>query len=92
MNSMAAPGMIFLYVDGDDTVIQGGEGSDRVIVQGADGVSLDMAATSIERADGGTGDDVFDASDATESVTQVGNAGNDTLTGGSGGGPSLWRR
>ncbi|MBC7831530.1 MAG: calcium-binding protein, partial [Hyphomicrobium sp.] len=73
-----------LYVDSDDTLILGGDGSDKVIVTGSGGVTLDMAASSVERADGSTGDDSFNASGATGAVTEYGLGGNDTLTGGSG--------
>ncbi|GJL91587.1 cadherin domain-containing protein [Hyphococcus sp.] len=73
-----------IYADSDDTVIDGGEGTDRVIVQGDGDFSIDMAASDVERVDGGGGNDAIDASSATEAVRQYGNAGDDVLTGGSG--------
>ncbi|WP_425409694.1 cadherin domain-containing protein [Hyphococcus sp.] len=73
-----------IYADADDTVIDGGDGSDRVIVRGDGGVSIDMAASSVERVDGGAGDDHLDASGMTDRATQIGGGGDDTLTGGSG--------
>ena len=50
-----------LYIDASDTVVDGGEGSDSVYVQGAAGVTLDLAVSAIERAIGGVGADKFDA-------------------------------
>ncbi len=73
-----------LHIDVSDTTIQGGDGFDRIYVEGGAGVRLDMAASSIEYAEGGAGNDVFDASNATFDVTQYGNAGDDALTGGAG--------
>ena len=73
-----------IYVDADDTSIHGGDGTDRVIVQGSDGVSLDMTASSIERADGNAGNDRFDATGSTVNVSQYGKDGDDVLTGGDG--------
>ncbi len=73
-----------LYVDGDDTIIDGGAGYDRLYVQGVDGVSLDLAAASIEEASGATGDDVFDGGASADAVRLYGRDGADQLTGGSG--------
>ncbi|MEZ5894124.1 MAG: PA14 domain-containing protein [Parvularculaceae bacterium] len=73
-----------IYVDAADTVIDGGAGYDRVIIQGADGVTIDMAASNVERVDGGAGNDYIDATGMTDAVRQYGNAGNDTLIGGAG--------
>tara|TARA_R110002096_G_scaffold280294_1_gene474426 strand:- start:807 stop:6806 length:6000 start_codon:yes stop_codon:yes gene_type:complete len=73
-----------LYVDAQDTKIDGGEGTDSVRVQGEDGVKVDMTDASIERAYGGAGDDSFDASDSTDAVYEYGYGGDDTLTGGDG--------
>ena len=73
-----------IYADAADTVIDGGEGNDRVIVQGDDDFSIDMAASNVERVDGGAGNDAIDASGATDGVRQLGNGGDDVLTGGSG--------
>ncbi len=73
-----------IYADGQDTVVDGGEGSDRVIVQGGIDFEIDQSASSVERVDGGFGNDSLDASGMTDRVTQLGNAGDDTLVGGSG--------
>ena len=73
-----------LVVDASDTVVEGGAGYDKVIVSGTGGVALDMAASSIERAEGGVGDDVFNGSGSAVAVTEYGNGGDDTLLGGAG--------
>ncbi|RED43339.1 LamG-like jellyroll fold domain-containing protein, partial [Aestuariispira insulae] len=85
-----------LYVDGEDTSIQGGEGYDSLTVTGEGGVTLDMAASSIERATGGAGNDSFDASgivavesdgedeNTAQAVVIEGGAGDDTIVGGAG--------
>ena len=71
-----------IYADGEDTVVEGGAGTDRVIVQGEDGFKLDLAKSSVERVDGGRGDDQLDASAAKTAATILGNAGDDKITGG----------
>jgi ELWxxDGT repeat protein len=72
-----------LIIDADDTLVSGGSGTDTVIVADySSGVTLNMRTASIERATGGQGNDVFDATGSTASVTIDGGAGNDTLTGG----------
>ena len=73
-----------LFVDASDTVIDGGDGSDRVDVQGTDGVSIDLAAASIETAVGNAGNDSFDGSNATDRVVIYGRGGDDALSGGDG--------
>ncbi|MEM8838405.1 MAG: hypothetical protein AAGE89_09955, partial [Pseudomonadota bacterium] len=73
-----------LYIDADDTIIDGGEGFDRAVIRGALGVTIDQAESSIERVDGGDGNDTIDGSDTTEGFNQSGNNGNDTLIGGTG--------
>ena len=73
-----------LYVDGDDRVIDGGDGRDTVYVQGDDGVSLDLGASSIEVARGGSGDDNFDGSGASANLNVRSGAGDDVVSGGSG--------
>ena len=71
-----------LYIDAEDTVVDGGKGKDQVIVEGSEGVTLDLAASSIERATGGDGDDVFDASGMRRGVHLSGGDGRDVLIGG----------
>ncbi|MBT3360428.1 MAG: hypothetical protein HN403_12460, partial [Rhodospirillales bacterium] len=74
----------YLYADADDTVIDGGEGADRLYVEGTQGVSVDLAAASIELAYGASGNDTFDGSNLTANTSLYGRAGDDTLSGGSG--------
>ncbi|MBT6385514.1 MAG: hypothetical protein HOJ94_06855, partial [Alphaproteobacteria bacterium] len=66
-----------------DTVIEGGEGIDRIDVVGSDGVSIGAGA-SIETAVGNVGNDNFDGSDLTTRASFYGRDGDDQLTGGSG--------
>ena len=72
-----------LYVDHTDTSINGGAGLDVLGVVGSSGVTLDVAAASIEVAGGGAGHDTFLGSAATISLSLDGGAGDDVLTGGS---------
>ena len=73
-----------IYADSDDTVIDGGAGTDRIIVQGAGDFVIDMAASSVERVDGAAGNDTIDASGMTDAARQYGNDGDDVLIGGAG--------
>ena len=77
-------GADYIYADADDTVIDGGDGADRLYVVGTEGVSVDLAAASIELAYGAAGNDTFDGSDLTANTSLYGKAGDDTLSGGSG--------
>ncbi|TAN58174.1 MAG: calcium-binding protein [Magnetospirillum sp.] len=72
-----------LFVDLDDTVVDGGDGYDVALVADTRGVSLDLGAAALEAA---TGNDGADALFTTGSVgIEVdGGAGADTLTGGAG--------
>ncbi|WP_158498830.1 S8 family serine peptidase [Magnetospira sp. QH-2] len=72
-----------LYIDADDLLVDGGAGTDWAIAVGA-GVTLDMAASSIERAKGDDGADIFDGSGLTSKTVLYGNGGDDVLIGGSG--------
>ena len=74
-----------LYVDADDLVIDGGLGTDTVYVQTAAGVTLDLAASHVERAYGHDGGDDFDATGLTVAATLDGRGGDDSLLGGSAG-------
>ncbi len=74
-----------LRIDADDIFVSGGTGVDTVQVQGAAGVTLNMTASSIERAFGGAGNDSFDASGSSAGTQQDGGGGNDTLIGGNAG-------
>jgi len=73
-----------LVVDGDDIVVNGGDGIDTLVVRGESGISLDLAASSIENALGSGGNDILDASHSSADVRLVGGNGDDTLLGGTG--------
>ncbi|MCB1491342.1 MAG: hypothetical protein KDJ77_06020 [Rhodobiaceae bacterium] len=80
-------GLDRLFVDENDTVIDGGGGiEDRVIVQqlgsAATGVTVDMAASNVEIAFGNFNDDTFDGSGSTVALSLFGRQGQDTLIGG----------
>ncbi|MCB1492315.1 MAG: hypothetical protein KDJ77_11060, partial [Rhodobiaceae bacterium] len=77
-----------LYVDENDTIIDGGAGTeDRVIVQqllsAPTGVTIDMDASNVEIAFGGANDDTFDGSSSTVALSLYGRQGQDILIGGS---------
>lgn len=71
-----------LFIDADDTLILGGDGLDTVFVQDIRGVTLNLTEASVERAIGGDGDDVFDATGMAAATNQTGLGGNDILIGG----------
>ncbi|WP_170431713.1 calcium-binding protein [Ruegeria arenilitoris] len=48
-----------LYFDADDTVVDGGEGRDTAIVEGTEGVTLNLDDANVEIAVGGEGNDTF---------------------------------
>ncbi len=74
-----------LYIDADDTSINGGLGHDSVFVlPGSAGATLDVATANIENAMGGNGNDTFTGTNATVNLLLQGNSGNDTLLGGAG--------
>ncbi|MCB1493294.1 MAG: endo alpha-1,4 polygalactosaminidase [Rhodobiaceae bacterium] len=81
-------GLDRLYIDENDTVIDGGAGTqDRVIVQqfasAIHGVHVAMAASNVEIAYGNLKDDTFDGSGSVTSLSLYGRNGQDTLIGGS---------
>jgi Ca2+-binding RTX toxin-like protein len=80
-----------IYFDYADTLssinqqvvfINGGSGYDFAIVEGPQGVVLNLAVSEFEEAFGGVGDDTFNATNANWSVTMDGRGGSDTLQGG----------
>jgi Ca2+-binding RTX toxin-like protein len=73
-----------LYIDAEDTVVQGGDGIDVAYVHNSSGVTVDLAVQQIEIVVGGDGDDVLDAGGMTETAVLVGGEGSDQLTGGAG--------
>ena len=81
-------GLDRLFVDENDTLIDGGAGiQDRVLVQqlasATTGVSIDMAASHVEVAFGNLKDDTFNGSASTDALSLYGRGGDDILTGGS---------
>ncbi|MFO1005158.1 MAG: calcium-binding protein [Planctomycetaceae bacterium] len=74
-----------LTIDNDDTVVNGGDGNDKVIVAVTSGaVTLDLTAGFIETvtATTSTANNTFNAAGATWAVAITGGSGNDTITGG----------
>ncbi len=70
-----------LYIDAEDSFIDGGDGTDIAIVTTIDAVTLDLGTTNLEMVIGNDGDDIFTHSGNYTVVMEGGN-GNDTLTGG----------
>lgn len=78
----AGDGDDWIYADGNDTIINGGSGFDRLFVTASSTYSLNVTAAQVEVVFGGDENDVFDASGANYTVYLIGARGNDTLTGG----------
>ena len=74
----------YILVDSFDSSsqIDGGDGSDVVIIYDALGANLDLGISNIEFAIGSSGDDVF-YTDSNKGIVTDGRAGDDHLTGGS---------
>ena len=73
-----------LYVMGNDSLLQGDDGYDQVIVLDAGGVSITIGS-GIEYVVGNNGHDSLNAASLTTAVNMLGGAGDDTLSSGSGG-------
>ena len=73
-----------LVIDADDVVVDGGTGTNTWTSPTPRGVTLDLAASSIQEAYGNDGNDTFDASHSTNIVVLDGAGGDDTLIGGTG--------
>jgi Ca2+-binding RTX toxin-like protein len=72
-------------INGQDTIHATNNGTNTASVGTAgQGVTLDLAASDIQIAKGNTGNDVFNAANATWNVSLVGGGGNDSLIGGHG--------
>ncbi|HYD67955.1 calcium-binding protein [Azospirillum sp.] len=78
---VAGAGDDLMYVDGDDTLVEGGDGFDTVYVQGTVGAIIDLAAAGIERIFGGVGSDRLSAAGAGAAIYVAGGDGDDQLTG-----------
>ncbi len=84
---VAGAGDDVLIVDASDILIDGGDGLDMVLVEGVDGVTLDLASTNVEFAFGGGGDDLLTVSGdlvSDSGAVLFGAGGNDVLSGGGG--------
>ncbi|MDJ0583096.1 hypothetical protein [Crocosphaera sp.] len=71
-----------LYIDAEDTFIDGGDGTDIAIVTTIDAVTLDLGNANLEMVIGNDGEDTFTHS-GNYTVVMDGGNGNDNLTGGS---------
>ena len=72
-----------LFVDAQDTKIDGGNGLDEVVVQGDGAVRIDLGLSHVEAVDATSTNakHTFDASRSTEKVTIRGGAGDETIIG-----------
>lgn len=77
----AGAGDDVLLIDAADTLVDGGDGLDVAQVIGSQGVTLNLAQSSIEIAVGGEGNDVF-IGGGRSTVFVRGGAGNDVIVGG----------
>ena len=73
-----------LWIDSDDTLVQGGAGFDVAFVERAGGVTLDMFKSSIEVLYGGIGDDTITMSGGANSVRILAGPGDDSVSTGAG--------
>ena len=77
-----------LFIDNNDTLIDGGDGWDSIYVDDTQGapaaVHLTLAGTNVEFVYGGMGNDVFDASGVSTGIEMWGQWADDVLIGGSG--------
>ncbi|MDJ0662205.1 MAG: cadherin-like domain-containing protein, partial [Crocosphaera sp.] len=81
----AGPGNDVLVIDAADGSVDGGDGYDVALLEGAAGVSLALDTAGVEAAFGGDGDDTLTVSAADDVDRMImGGAGDDTLTGGAG--------
>ncbi|OSP54553.1 M10 family metallopeptidase [Pseudoruegeria sp. SK021] len=74
------------YIDNTgDRVVDGGDGTDKAIINAAAGVALKVGGwVGVERVVGYLGDDRIDATGMTQNIVLVGGLGRDRLTGGNG--------
>jgi Ca2+-binding RTX toxin-like protein len=72
-----------LYIDAQDTVINGGDGQDVAIVTTVQAITLDLGLSSLEMALGNNGSDTF-TNTSTVDITIDGGGGDDVIKGGSG--------
>lgn len=77
----AGKGDDVLHVDSEDTLIDAGDGTDTLLVEGSIGVDIDLGASNVEIAIGSTGGDVFRAT-GSDSVIVDGGDGDDLILAG----------
>ena len=77
----AGAGDDIVYIDAQDTLIDGGAGTDIAIVNTSDGVTFDLGLTNLEIFTGNEGNDVISNS-GNHKVVVDGGKGNDQITGG----------
>jgi Ca2+-binding RTX toxin-like protein len=82
--ALGGAGSDWIIISDDTLSLDGGAGRDRLTVQGAGGVSVNLAASSVEWATGGAGNDVLNGKGARDLLLIDGGRGDDWLTGGSG--------
>ena len=68
-----------LWIDSDDTLVQGGAGFDVAFVERAGGVTIDIFKSSIEVLYGGIGDDTVTMSGGANSVRILAGPGDDSV-------------
>ncbi len=74
---------LFYISDNGDSIVDGGGGYDRALVNAGSGLSLAVGGwLSVERIVGFTGNDTIDATGATDAKVLLGAGGSDNLTGG----------
>ena len=81
-NLFGGPGDDVLYIRGNDSTVEGGDGFDRAIVNDAAGVSITLSFGT-DYVAGYLGDDVIDGSFRPIPLTLGGGPGNDIVKGGS---------
>ena len=76
----AGAGNDFIWIDGDDTLVNGGAGLDVVIVEGYGAVTLDLFKSEVEVVYSGPGDDTITMSGGKYGVRVLAGAGADNVT------------
>ena len=83
-NITGGGGNDILWIDADDTFVDGGEGFNVVFVEGPGGVTIDLFESRVQVIYGGIGDDIITMSGGDYSVRVLGSVGDDSITSGPG--------
>ena len=83
-NITGGGGNDIMWIDAEDTFIDGGLGFDVVFVEGPSGVTIDLFESRVQVIYGGIGDDVITMSGGDYSVRVLGSVGDDRITTGRG--------